>query len=45
MYIPLSDYKHQVVRDSSKNCTGQRGRNNNPVARLPHTAVVLYATI
>ena len=45
MYIPLSDDKHQMVRDSSKKCAGQRGRNSNPVAKLPHAAVVLYATI
>ena len=24
---------------------GQRGLNSNPVAMLPHAAVVLYATI
>ena len=40
MYIPLSDDKHQMVRDSSKKRTGQRGRNSNPVATLPHAAVV-----
>ena len=40
MYIPLSDDKHQMVRDSSKKRTGQRGRNSNPVAMLPHAAVV-----
>ena len=39
MYIPLSD-KHQMVRDSSKKHTGQHGRNSNPVATLPHAAVV-----
>ena len=38
MYIPLSDDKHQIVRDSSKKM--QRGRNSNPVAMLPHAAVV-----
>ena len=40
MYIPLSDDKHQMVRDSSKKRTGQHGRNSNPVAMLPHAAVV-----
>ena len=40
MYIPLSDDKHQIVRDSSKKRTGQRGHNSNPVAMLPHAAVV-----
>ena len=40
MYIPLSDDKHQMVRDSSKKCTGQHGRNSNPVAMLPHATVV-----
>ena len=40
MYIPLSDDKHQMVRDSSKKRTGQHGRNSNPVAMLPHTTVV-----
>ena len=40
MYIPLSDDKHQMVRDSSKKNTGQCGRNSNPVATLPHAAVV-----
>ena len=40
MYIPLSDDKHQMVRDSSKKCTGQRRRISNPVATLPHAAVV-----
>ena len=42
MYIPLSDDKHQMVRDSSKKCTGQRGCNSNPVAMLPHAAVVFH---
>ena len=32
MYVPLSDDKHQMVRDSSKKRTGQCGRNSNPVA-------------
>ena len=40
MYKPLSDDKHQMVRDSSKKCTGQHGRNSNPVAMSPHAAVV-----
>ena len=40
MYIPLSDDKHQMVRDISKKCTGQHGCNSNPVATLPHATVV-----
>ena len=40
MYIPLSDDKHQMVRDSSKKCTGQHRCNSNPVATLPHATVV-----
>ena len=41
MYVPLSDDKHQIVRDNSKKKhTGQCGRNSNPVATLPHAAVV-----
>ena len=40
MYIPLSDDKHQMVRDSSKKCTGQHRRNSSPVTTLPHAAVV-----
>ena len=40
MYIPLSDDKHQMVRDSSKKCTGQCKHNSNPVATLPHATVV-----
>ena len=40
MYIPLSDDKHQMVKDSSKKCTGQCGCNSNPVAMLPHATVV-----
>ena len=40
--IPLSDDKHQMVGDSSKKCTGQRGHNSNPVAMLPHAAVVFH---
>ena len=42
VYIPLSDDKHQMVRDSSKKHTGQRGRNSNPVATLPHATVVFH---
>ena len=42
MYIPLSDDKHQMVRDSSKKCTGQHRCNSNPVATLPHAAVVFH---
>ena len=40
MYIPLSNDKHQMVRDRSKKHTGEHGRNSNPVATLPHAAVV-----
>ena len=40
MYILLSDDTHQIVQDSSKKCTGQCGHNSNPVAMLPHAAVV-----
>ena len=40
MYVPLSDDKHQMVRDSSKKCTGQHRHNSNPVAMVPHAAVV-----
>ena len=29
-----------MVQDNSKKCTDQRGRNSNPVAMLPHAAVV-----
>ena len=42
MYIPLSDDKHQMVRDSSKKHTGQCGCNSNPVAMLPHAVVVFH---
>ena len=46
MYILLSDDEHQMVRDNSKKRTGQHGCNSNPVATLPHAAVVFrYATI
>ena len=38
----LNDDKHQTVRDSSKKCTDQRGRNSNPHATLPHAAVVFF---
>ena len=40
MYVLLSDDKHQMVRDSSKKCTGQCRRNSNPVVILPHAVVV-----
>ena len=40
IYSPLSDDKHQMVRDSSKKCSGQCGHNSNPVATLLHAAVV-----
>ena len=40
MYILLSDDKHQMVQDSSEKCTSQCGCNSNPVATLPHAAVV-----
>ena len=40
MYILLSDDKHQMVGDSSKKHTGQCRCNSNPVATLPHAAVV-----
>ena len=45
MYIPLSDDKHQMVRENSKvhwmsEKIGQRGRNSNLVATSPHAAVV-----
>ena len=42
MYIPLRDDKHQMVRESSKKCTGQTGCNSNPVAMLPHATVVFH---
>ena len=42
MYLPLSDDKHQMVQDSSKKCTGQCRHNSNPVAMLPHAAVVFH---
>ena len=40
MYFLLSDDKHQMVRDNSKKCTGQSGRNSNPVATLPYATAV-----
>ena len=42
MYILLSDDKYQMVQDSSKKCTGQCRHNSNPVATLPHAAVVFH---
>ena len=47
-YIPLSDDKHQFVQKvhlTHANGHWEHGHNSNPVATLPHTAVVLYATI
>ena len=41
-YIPLSDDKHQMVRDGSKKNTGQYRHNSNPVAMLQHAAVVFH---
>ena len=46
MYIPLSDDRFvQKVHPACANGHWERGRNNNPVATLPHAAVVLCATI
>ena len=48
MYIPLSDDEHrfvQKVHPTRANGHWECGRNSNPVATLPHAAVVLYATI
>ena len=48
MYIPLSDDEHrfvQKVHSGHANGHWERGHNSNPVATLPHAAVVLYATI
>ena len=48
MYIPLSDDKHrfvQKIHSTRANGHWEHGRNSNPVATLPHAAVVLYATI
>ena len=42
MYILLSDDKHQIVRDSSKKHIDLRRCNSNPVAMLPHAAVVFH---
>ena len=47
MYKPLSD-KHQFVQkvhSARANSHWEHGHNSNPVATLPHAAVVLYATI
>ena len=43
MYIPLSDDKHrfvQKVHPARANGHWERGHNSNPVATLPHAAVV-----
>ena len=43
MYIPLSDDKHQSVQKAdTAGANGHRecGPNSNPVATLPHAAVV-----
>ena len=48
MYMPLSDDKHrfvQKVHSTPANGHCEHGHNSNPVATLPHAAVVLYATI
>ena len=48
MYVPLSDDKHQFVQKvhpARANGHWEHGCNSNPVATLPHAAVVLYATI
>ena len=48
MNIPLSDDKHrfiQKVHPARANGYWEREANSNPVATLPHAAVVLYATI
>ena len=48
MYIPLSDDEHrfvQKVHPTHTNGHWEHGHNSNPVATLPHAAVVLYATI
>ena len=47
-YIPLSDYEHRFVQKvylARANGHWEHGCNSNPVATLPHAAVVLYATI
>ena len=41
MYIPLSDDKYQMVRDSSKKCTGQHRCNSNPLL-LHYHMLLLY---
>ena len=48
MHIPLSDDEHRFVQKVHIACANghwERRCNSNPVATLPHTAVVLYATI
>ena len=48
MYIPLSEDEHRFVKKvhpTRANGHWERGHNSNPVASLPHAAVVLYATI
>ena len=48
MYVLLSDDEHQFLQKVHfvhANGHWERGRNSNPVATLPHAAVVLYATI
>ena len=43
MYIPLSDDEHrfvQKVHPTRANGHWEHGRNSNPVATLPHAAVV-----
>ena len=48
MYIPLSDDEHQFLQKvhlTRANGHWEHGCNSNPVATLPHAAVVLYATI
>ena len=48
MHIPLSDDEHrfvQKVHPAHANGHWEQGCNSNPVATLPHVAVVLYATI
>ena len=48
MYVPLSDDEHRFVQKvhlAHANGDLERGLNSNPVASLPHAAVVFYATI
>ena len=48
MYIPLSDDERrflQKVHLARASGHWEHGRNSNPVATLPHAAVVLHATI